>query len=153
MSTPKRCYGWCYSVHRIPNSNPTNYFLDKLKTIDCRYHIIGIEKDKCGCDLFIGFIYFKNRKSWKGIRNLLMLYDVEPQKWLTSVCVNFCKRSDSFWEKGKQPNDKYNKVIQARINAAICNPSLMPSLNQRVVPSCDYLMHQDLKNEELSQKK
>ena len=108
MSTPPRAYGWMYVFYHA-DDQVTN--IERLKTLTCRYHVIGYQQDELGQPLVVGFIYFKNRRSWKGVRRFLWCNHVEKQRWLTTFCADFCKRSDKYWEQGKPPQDRTSKYV------------------------------------------
>jgi len=136
MSTPKRSYGWCYVIHHADDRSDD---VQRLKTLTCRYHIIGYQQDMLGHPIVVGFIYFKNRRSWKGVRNLLYSSYVEKQSCLSSVCVDFCKRSGSYYESGKQPQDRTTKaMLKSALESVVSTPngSMIKLPRDRSLPQC-----------------
>lgn len=89
-----RC--WCYTLN--------NYSLEEqlaVETIDCRYHIYGIEVGEAGTPHLQGYIEFGSVKRLSGCKKLIVRAHWEPRKGTREEARNYCMKDNEFMEFGE----------------------------------------------------
>jgi len=85
-----------------------NYTEDEylqVKSIPCRFMVVGREVGESGTPHLQGFVYFENGRSELSIRGLLPRAHVECQKGSNKSAIEYCKKEGDFIEIGNPPKD------------------------------------------------
>lgn len=113
--------------------------IESLKQIDCRYHIIGFDKDTDGIYINIkGFILFNNAKT---IQPVIKLTNINSIKHTDDDSFNIHKQISemhTFWESGSLPKQSHSRKKREE--------KQLDSTSKEI---CNYLMKQ---NEQIFQK-
>lgn len=99
-----RSRGYCYTLN-----NPTAEEVEVLKTIDCRYHVMGEETGENGTPHIQGYLYFKSVKSFSQVKKLIRRAHIEPQKGSFEKAIEYCKKDGVFSEYGEPPMTQKRK--------------------------------------------
>lgn len=115
-----RSRGWCWTIN-----NPTGWdTVDLEKIIELsQYTIYGKEYGEAEQTLhWQGFSYFKERKSFKQIKDILPRAHIEQQKGSCKQAIDYCKKDNDWKEWGNPPTgpsgqkDKWKAVLQLARN-------------------------------------
>lgn len=93
-----RARGYCYTLN--------NYTLEEvkeLKALDVTYHILGYETGENGTPHIQGYLYFKNKKSFKQLKKLIPRAHVEQQNGSIQQAADYCRKDNNFEEVGVLP--------------------------------------------------
>lgn len=113
-----------------------NNFTDADETrfagIDCQYQIYQIEEGKKGTVHLQGFVYFKNPRSFKAIKQLFPKAHIEIAKSIKN-CIEYCSKDDTRirgpYEKGNKPEQGKRDDLK-EVHQLINNGTSVLSLRQ-----------------------
>jgi hypothetical protein len=102
----------------------SSVIIEKIKSIDCRYHIFGIEnKTKIK-----GFIYFMNPRTPSNIKKTCFLNSVVFTNLNDDVSNEYYKDLENIWESGKMPT-------HGKAKSPIISVELIHSLAKEIAAS------------------
>ena len=89
---------YCYTLN-----NYTDEEYEKLKNIECLYHVLGREIGERGTPHIQGYLYFKNPRAFGPVKKLLMRSHVERTITNPQLASEYCKKEGDFIEIGECP--------------------------------------------------
>jgi len=99
MSAQKlRTRGWTFTIN-----NDTFEDLIGLIETDFEYLVIGFEVGDSGTPHIQGYIYFKNPRMLKGVRNLMPRAHLLVSRGTALQNLKYCSKSGDFYEFGTIP--------------------------------------------------
>lgn len=96
-----RSRGFCFTLN-----NPTGWdesFFDYL-VANAQYVIRGIETGQSGTPHWQGYVYFKDKKSFDQVRDLIPGAHIEKQRGTFDQAIDYCKKDGNFQEWGDRPS-------------------------------------------------
>jgi len=113
--TNERSRGWCWTIN-----NPTGWDSTDLESLieKAQYVCYGKETGEEGTPHFQGFCYFKERKSFKQLKEILPRAHIERQRGPTKNAVEYCQKDGDFHEWGTRPTgpggqgDKWKQILK-----------------------------------------
>lgn len=112
-------------------------FLKSLK--EQRYIVFGREVGKEGTPHLQGYLYFKNKKSWKQVKKLLgERYHVEEQRGTFEDAIEYCKKDGDVYEFGDPPMDPKQSGLKGAAkrkakNLAVLNQPLLGLVKEGII--------------------
>lgn len=103
MSTQRaeRARAWCYTLN---NYQPSE--VEKLKAIDCKYHVFGYEVgESCGTPHLQGFIQYRQARTMTAVKRDMPRAHLERARGTPVEATNYCKKDGDFWESGDPPKE------------------------------------------------
>lgn len=115
VKSSKRSRGWCFT-----HNNPTELdsaYLYKLyeDRLDIEYIISGLEVGRNGTPHIQGYIYFKDAKSFKKVKSLLIDdCHIEAQKSKSNAkAYVYCMKENNYIELGERPRQGHRTDLEA----------------------------------------
>lgn len=101
MNNGQRSREWCFTIN-----NPTSWdIVDVEKLIEAtQYVCYGKETGEEGTPHFQGFCYFKERKSFIQLKNIIPRAHIEPQRGTCEQAIEYCQKDGDFREWGSRPS-------------------------------------------------
>lgn len=101
----ERSRGWCFTLNNYTEDEYNHVSSLGSDLTQCVYLVIGKEVSDTGIPHIQGYIYFKNKKSFKQVKGLLSdRAHVEAQKGSAGEAADYCKKDGSFEEHGDCPS-------------------------------------------------
>ena len=122
-----RCRGYVFTLN-----NYTEEDVEALRqTQGSKYLLFGKEVGENGTPHLQGYVYFKNKKSFKQVKTLLGdRYHIEAQRGSCEQAIDYCKKDGDYEEIGNPPlskKEKSEKGVKRRRekNEACLNSNLL----------------------------
>jgi len=123
-----RSRGWCFTIN-----NYTNGDSDKVKKLDAKYVVCGIEKgDKEQTPHLQGYMYFDTLKSLAQVKKLLHRAHWEAAKGTGQQNKEYCsKEGNLLIEKGDIPADKAKNLTDWAAIRQFCKEGRMEEIDDK----------------------
>lgn len=96
--------------HVFTLNNYNEQEVERLKSVECKYLVYGREVGASGTPHLQGYVYFKNKKSFKQVKDLLGdRYHIEAQRGSCKQAIDYCKKDGDFEEVGAPPLSQKEK--------------------------------------------
>lgn len=111
----ERARGWCFTIN-----NPTGWDDVDIQTCssDAQYLVRGREEGEEGTPHYQGFIYFKNKKSLRQVKEYLPRAHLERQRGTFDEAIDYCQKDGDWEEWGNRPRgpsgqkDQWKEVLR-----------------------------------------
>ena len=88
---------------------------ERLQAVECTYLVYGKEVGEEGTPHLQGFVYFKNKKSFKQVKQLLgERCHIEAMKGSAAQAAAYCKKDGVVFEKGVAPQKSGGDTVAER---------------------------------------
>lgn len=93
-----RSRGWCFTLNNYSDKDEIS-----IKTIECKYLIVGHEVGEGGTKHLQGYIEFENPQRLGGLKKLLEKAHWEARRGTPAEAAQYCKKEGNWHEKGELP--------------------------------------------------
>lgn len=139
MSQKERSRGWCYTLN-----NYTEADIDTLKALyddmpSCEYHIMAFEEGKNKTKHIQGFIYFKEAKSFRRMKLILITAHLEPSKAKNPVnAYCYCMKDGHYIEYGTRPRQGHRTDLEVIKHDILNNKPIKQISSEYFSQWCQY---------------
>ncbi len=105
MTSSNKFRGWCFTLN-----NYTDAQYEQLRSVECKYLVVGKEVGESGTPHLQGYVYFENALRFDTVKGRLPGEPhIEAQRGSNEQAIAYCKKDAAFEEFGEPPMSQKRK--------------------------------------------